>query len=412
MSLQRSSAHGRSARQCGYRVSRAEIRSHVLQDRAEPAAFVRRHRSRQILGLAAVAMCRDHESLSDVVCDRRAEIAPHQVQEHVESCGRARTRQNLAFVHIERIRNDSDARESRGQLVDVPPVGRGAPAVEDAGFSEDEYARTDRAYACSAQVRIAQLPEEHRRRPLIGVAPARNDDCVGIIDEAEALFRAHSDTAGGSDLSFFQGTDVEAVPRYVEFGSVKGKELGRAAELERTQSIVYDCDDAMSGFGQHVAILPVIVVCVTCLDSRGSAFSSADTIEEPVMSSRVTAVPAAEPARAQAHFESHLEFETDCWDVHEALSGGAADFVLLDVRGADAYRRGHIAGAVSLPHSHITDDALADTPAGRLFVTYCAGPHCNGAHRAAIRLARLGRPVKVMIGGVTGWLDEGFNLVS
>ena len=39
---------------------------------------------------------------------------------------------------------------------------------------------------------------------------------------------------------------------------------------------------------------------------------------------------------------------------------------------------------------------------------YCAGPHCNGADRAAVRLARLGRPVKKMIGGVTGWLDEGF----
>jgi len=34
----------------------------------------------------------------------------------------------------------------------------------------------------------------------------------------------------------------------------------------------------------------------------------------------------------------------------------------------------------------------------------------NGAHRAAIRLAALGRPVKLMIGGITGWIDEGFAL--
>jgi rhodanese-related sulfurtransferase len=45
-----------------------------------------------------------------------------------------------------------------------------------------------------------------------------------------------------------------------------------------------------------------------------------------------------------------------------------------------------------------------------LFVTYCAGPHCNGAHRGAIRLAQLRRPVKIMIGGITGWMDEGFEL--
>lgn len=49
---------------------------------------------------------------------------------------------------------------------------------------------------------------------------------------------------------------------------------------------------------------------------------------------------------------------------------------------------------------------------GTLFVVYCAGPHCNGAERAALRPARLGHPVKRMIGGVTGWLDEGFDLVA
>jgi rhodanese-related sulfurtransferase len=29
---------------------------------------------------------------------------------------------------------------------------------------------------------------------------------------------------------------------------------------------------------------------------------------------------------------------------------------------------------------------------------------------AAIRLARLGRPVKKMVGGIEGWEDEGFSL--
>ncbi len=51
---------------------------------------------------------------------------------------------------------------------------------------------------------------------------------------------------------------------------------------------------------------------------------------------------------------------------------------------------------------------LAAWPADTLFVTYCAGPHCNGAARGALRLARLGRPVKTMAGGLTGWVDEGF----
>lgn len=130
------------------------------------------------------------------------------------------------------------------------------------------------------------------------------------------------------------------------------------------------------------------------------------------MSTSVSAVPAADANRATKHFESLFEFETDCWDVHDAMSKGVADFVLLDVRSADAYEKGHVDGAVGLPHATIEASTLDEYPKDTLFVVYCAGPHCNGAHRAALRLARLGRPVKMMIGGITGWLDEGFQLVS
>ena len=58
----------------------------------------------------------------------------------------------------------------------------------------------------------------------------------------------------------------------------------------------------------------------------------------------------------------------------------------------------------------ITSASLAGYPVATLFVAYCSGPHCNGAQRAALRLARLGRPVKIMIGGMSGWREEGFAL--
>ncbi len=128
--------------------------------------------------------------------------------------------------------------------------------------------------------------------------------------------------------------------------------------------------------------------------------------------SAVAAVPAAPSAAALAHFEAGFSFETDCWDVHDAVAGGARDFVLLDVRGTEKYAAGHVPGALDLAHRKIVAGKLADFPAATLFVVYCAGPHCNGAARAAVRLARLGRPVKLMAGGITGWLDEGFDLAS
>lgn len=130
--------------------------------------------------------------------------------------------------------------------------------------------------------------------------------------------------------------------------------------------------------------------------------------------SPVSAIAAAASADALAHFTASLGFETDCSDVHAAFAAGpeTVDFVLLDVRSPAMFARGHVPGAINLPHGKIVASKLADYPPDTLFVTYCAGPHCNGATRGAIRLAQLGRPVKVMIGGVTGWVDEGFELVT
>lgn len=141
-------------------------------------------------------------------------------------------------------------------------------------------------------------------------------------------------------------------------------------------------------------------------EHHGDSFST-----EQDMPSEVTAVPAAPSSVAEAHFAAEFTFETDCWDVHEGLEVGA-DFVLLDVRSPAMYAKGHVPGAINIPHGKIVQSKLAQWPEDTLFVTYCAGPHCNGAARGALRLAKLGRPVKIMSGGMTGWVDEGFALAT
>jgi rhodanese-related sulfurtransferase len=126
--------------------------------------------------------------------------------------------------------------------------------------------------------------------------------------------------------------------------------------------------------------------------------------------SDVADFPAASSKVAIEHFLRRLSVETDCADVASALRNGEQDFVLLHVVGSpEAYERRHVPGAIHLPHREISEARMAEWPADALFVVYCAGPHCNGADQAALKLARLGRPVKIMIGGVTGWADEGLS---
>lgn len=127
------------------------------------------------------------------------------------------------------------------------------------------------------------------------------------------------------------------------------------------------------------------------------------------MSNEVTRIPAAPSQEAIAHFQKRLSLETDCADVYAAFASGAPGFVLVDVRGRKAFATSHVPGAINIPVLDLTERRLADYPADTLFVVYCAGPHCNGADKGALRLAGLGRPVKLMIGGMTGWADEGFS---
>jgi rhodanese-related sulfurtransferase len=120
--------------------------------------------------------------------------------------------------------------------------------------------------------------------------------------------------------------------------------------------------------------------------------------------SQVLSTPPAESAAAVAHFAARLAFETDVSDVHADLEAAVPGLAVVDVRSAEAWNQGHIPGAIHLPGAR----AASAIPPGTVVVTYCWGPGCNGATRAALAFARLGYPVKEMIGGFEYWAREGF----
>jgi rhodanese-related sulfurtransferase len=128
--------------------------------------------------------------------------------------------------------------------------------------------------------------------------------------------------------------------------------------------------------------------------------------------SYVTEFPAAEPQEAVTHFLRRLSVETDCADVHHAMTNNEQDFVLLHVVGSPSSSPVVMCRAPASARSQMTAERMAQWPEDTVFVVYCAGPHCNGADRAALKLARLGLPVKIMLGGITGWEDENFDFAG
>ncbi|MEU0091578.1 rhodanese-like domain-containing protein [Kribbella sp. NPDC006257] len=124
------------------------------------------------------------------------------------------------------------------------------------------------------------------------------------------------------------------------------------------------------------------------------------------MSSVLDTPPAVQDA-AVAHFAARLSFETDPSDVAADIGAGVTGWVLIDSRSQESWDQGHVAGAVHLPTAEIAARAASVVPAGSSVVTYCWGPGCNGGTRAALEFAKLGYPVKEMIGGFEYWAREG-----
>lgn len=126
--------------------------------------------------------------------------------------------------------------------------------------------------------------------------------------------------------------------------------------------------------------------------------------------SRVLETPASRGEPATVYFRAKLQMETDATDVYFDLQHTPGGFTLLDARSPDSFARGHVPGAVGMYYRAITAESTAawnkDTP----IIVYSVGPACNGATKAAARLATLGFLVKEMIGGFESWKEEGYPI--
>jgi rhodanese-related sulfurtransferase len=123
--------------------------------------------------------------------------------------------------------------------------------------------------------------------------------------------------------------------------------------------------------------------------------------------SAVREYPAADPSTASRHYLSRLAVETDVSDVIHDLSRGTGQLVVIDVRAPTDFAKCHVPGAVNLPHRLIGPETVAQFDRSAMLVTYCWGPSCNSATKAAAKLAQLGFQVKEMLGGIEYWRLEG-----
>ena len=128
--------------------------------------------------------------------------------------------------------------------------------------------------------------------------------------------------------------------------------------------------------------------------------------------SLVLETPAADAAMALRHFAAKLAHETDPSDVYVDQQKGVQGFVVVDTRSRDSFAAGHVPGSINLPYRTISLETTSRIPKDTLVIAYCTGPACNASTKGAARFAALGYRVKEMIGGIEGWMAEGYPLAT
>ncbi|BDZ37924.1 rhodanese-like domain-containing protein [Microbacterium suwonense] len=106
-------------------------------------------------------------------------------------------------------------------------------------------------------------------------------------------------------------------------------------------------------------------------------------------------------------FAAKLAYETDGSDLYTAQKAGEA-VVVIDVRTDEAWAQGRIPGAVHMHYREISERAPKEVPEGSEVVVYCWSPGCNAGAKGALEFAKLGYPVRELIGGFEYWVREGY----
>ena len=115
-----------------------------------------------------------------------------------------------------------------------------------------------------------------------------------------------------------------------------------------------------------------------------------------------------DPARARAYFEEKLAFTTGPVELDRWIKAGEDNLVVVDVRAAQDFAKGHIPGAINLPKEKW--ESLQGLSRDKTNVVYCYTQQCHLAANACLHFASKGYPVMELEGGFEAWKENELSL--
>jgi rhodanese-related sulfurtransferase len=109
-----------------------------------------------------------------------------------------------------------------------------------------------------------------------------------------------------------------------------------------------------------------------------------------------------DPAKAHDYFSNKMEFTTGPVELKRAMDRN--EVVVIDVRAAEDYAKGHIPGAINVPKDRW--EQATGLHRDKTNVVYCYSQVCHLAATAALGWTADGYPVMELEGGFEGWKEN------
>jgi rhodanese-related sulfurtransferase/DNA-binding MarR family transcriptional regulator len=177
------------------------------------------------------------------------------------------------------------------------------------------------------------------------------------------------------------------------------------------ESIAQQTAMTVTNTSRHLQILRNAGLVASSRDAQRVVYRIADpTVLDAYRALRET----AESRIAEVHHLSEAFFgEVDGvepLDLDQLLErSDRGDVILVDVRPAEEFAAGHIAGALSVPLAELSalSGRVAEMPTGATVVAYCRGPYCVLSAEAVRQLRAAGVPAHRLTAGVDDWRRAG-----
>ena len=106
-------------------------------------------------------------------------------------------------------------------------------------------------------------------------------------------------------------------------------------------------------------------------------------------------------------YKAKLQFETDSWDLSEAMKSNSV--IVIDARSTEAFDLEHIPNSINFPHKTMNEESTLVLDKSKYYVSYCDGIGCNASTKGALQLSLLGFNVKELLGGLDWWRRDGYE---